>query len=860
MLSRFQCQPLIRSSPRRLDLDLRLAASKTTCCAHLHNYKKCAAFQSQNRNYYSKRPSRILAVVVVSDRLPLAATTNCRWYSSSLDPEASIPYHEKPIYRAARNGNPEQAESLFLERGNSASLNRDMDNTTDGDGGAATTNTTTTTRKLFKPQLRAGLAVLHAYTKADHPAKAQAFLNQLWQLYESDQMKVYPPTKAYNTVMNGWSNTSKFTKDVPHQTHFLLKEMKGKYQQGFQDLRPDVVSYSVVMKAYGKVGQAVQAEKLLDEMYQDYQSGNLSAQPDLRAFGILAMAWARSKSSEAPERAASILNRLWELYESKVVPFKPNRILYNTVLDCWAKSHSRNAPEKAQALLQEMQHRFETTGDYDLRPDVVSYSVVIHAYARQGNIAKAESMLEKLHQEYRQGNETARPNVRSFSMVLAAYAKAKGSSPLQAERVLEHMKELHQSGTLEDKPNYFSYSNVIQCWANATNVNPQKAIERTKALLLEMETQYKAGDLEMQPRARTYNSVMLALAKVGRVQEAEQLLQNQYREYLQGNEQCKPDAHNFSTVLSAWSNHRSPTAPQRAQDVLKRMWDLYEKGQLDSKPAVVSYGCVIHCWVQSTKPNAPEMAEALLRELQSISQQPEHKDLKPNAVIYNSVLNAYAKRGQAKKAEALLQEMYDDYYHGNESARPNLRAFAVVLNAWSKSRFPDAPQRAEDILKKMRQLHASGELETQPNTVSYNSVIHSWANMGGAVAGERAEELLRDMQARHAAGEKDVQPDIITYSSVFAAWIKSGQEEAASKSEALLKEMLEQSQKGIKGVTPDLGCYNLVLRSIEHGSDKTERATRIFQLMQANNIVPNKLTNRVLSSCGVQLHDLTPEK
>jgi hypothetical protein len=112
MLSRrFRCQQhmSLRSCP-----SLRIASASTASkrSARLQGL----TFQSQN---YSEKPSRIdLLAVTVTDRLPLAATS-CRWYTSSssasLDPNVNVTDYEKPIYRAARGGNPELAESLFLE-------------------------------------------------------------------------------------------------------------------------------------------------------------------------------------------------------------------------------------------------------------------------------------------------------------------------------------------------------------------------------------------------------------------------------------------------------------------------------------------------------------------------------------------------------------------------------------------------------------------------------------------------------------------------------------------------------------------------------------------------------------------------
>jgi pentatricopeptide repeat protein len=149
-------------------------------------------------------------------------------------------------------------------------------------------------------------------------------------------------------------------------------------------------------------------------------------------------------------------------------------------------------------------------------------------------------------------------------------------------------------------------------------------------------------------------------------------------------------------------------------------------------------------------------SDAALKVLRSMQQQhlAGDKFLRSNTITYNTVISAFARAGQAERAEALVEEMYSDYLDGNDSAKPNVRSFSVVLDAWSKSRSRDAPQWAEAILERMTQLHSSGGLDTKPNIVSYSSVINCWANSGSKEAPDAALKLLRTMQQQHLAGDK----------------------------------------------------------------------------------------------------------
>ena len=73
------------------------------------------------------------------------------------------------------------------------------------------------------------------------------------------------------------------------------------------------------------------------------------------------------------------------------------------------------------------------------------------------------------------------------------------------------------------------------------------------------------------------------------------------------------------------------------------------------------------------------------------------------------------REGGAERAEeALLQEMYDDFGHGNESVKPDaVRSFDTVLDAWSKSASPEALEQRRDehiLSRRMLEHIESGEL------------------------------------------------------------------------------------------------------------------------------------------------------
>lgn len=49
--------------------------------------------------------------------------------------------------------------------------------------------------------------------------------------------------------------------------------------------------------------------------------------------------------------------------------------------------------------------------------------------------------------------------------------------------------------------------------------------------------------------------------------------------------------------------------------------------------------------------------------------------VRPNVYCYNNAIDAWARVGDAQRAETIFLEMCDDYKNGNESAKPQTATF-----------------------------------------------------------------------------------------------------------------------------------------------------------------------------------------
>jgi pentatricopeptide repeat protein len=304
-------------------------------------------------------------------------------------------------------------------------------------------------------------------------------------------------------------------------------------------------------------------------------------------------------------------------------------------------------------------------------------------------------------------------------------------------------------------------------------------------------------------------------------------------------------------VLRAFQ--QDPTSS--SMDTLEHMIPLlYQRNLLDAKLLNEILVAMTKCCPNDE--NAQQRAEAIIKNT-TLSFIPV------NSYHYCTVLNGYAKRGDAKKAEQLLQSMTD------RNILLNTVAYNCVLNALTNSDEPKVVERAELLFKKMQQdrrtqpdmvtytnmlnlyskhavgdkalellervmeLEDTGKLKGRLSDLNYRCVIDALAKSGGA---ERAERLLDTMRTRKVAPNKfhycgvlngyaregrpleaerllvemketdNVAPNTVAYNCAMYAWAKSGDVDAPFRARALVDRMLETD-----GVKPTVVTYNCLL-------------------------------------------------
>lgn len=190
----------------------------------------------------------------------------------------------------------------------------------------------------------------------------------------------------------------------------------------------------------------------------------------------------------------------------------------------------------------------------------------------------------------------------------------------------------------------------------------------------------------------------------------------------------------------------------------------------------------------------------------------------PEAMSYNWVIRACAKRGEVIAAERWLKRMED------RGVQATVLSYNTLFDAFAQVGKPEA---CEQLLSRMI---GKG---IEPNVISYATCINACAKHGDVAA---AEGWLERMLA---AG---VEPDAVTYSSlIHACGVKRG---AAKDAERWLQAMVS------RGLEVNVTTYTAVIDACAKSGD-VERAEFWFIRMTENGVQPNAVTfSAMIDSCA----------
>jgi pentatricopeptide repeat protein len=329
-----------------------------------------------------------------------------------------------------------------------------------------------------------------------------------------------------------------------------------------------------------------------------------------------------------------------------------------------------------------------------------------------------------------------------------------------------------------------------------------------------------------------YNSCLNSLARCSRYHvEAPNHAETVFQELATRND-VVADSSSLVCLLHAWASSLLPESADRAQTILEQM--------ILKSPTMVDTTCFNVCIDAWAKHGSPEKSEALLRRMQTLhnqyrSQQRRHNtthQLRPNAISFNSTINAWAKSSHpasAQRAEQLLNEME------SRGCQPTLESYASVMESWAK--MPDPGWQVQRLLDTLEQLYSEGQMDRPPSKICYLIAIQAWGRTASMdhpgpkkSPPECAEMLLRRMQDLHGCRDdrSDLQPCVVVYTCLINAWgtytIASDAPDRAMK---VYEEMQELARAGRKDAAPNSITLNALLSVfLSHG--RVDEARRLL--------------------------------
>lgn len=240
-------------------------------------------------------------------------------------------------------------------------------------------------------------------------------------------------------------------------------------------------------------------------------------------------------------------------------------------------------------------------------------------------------------------------------------------------------------------------------------------------------------------------------------------------------------------------------------------------------------------------------------------------------IQFNNQLNSLARnfdKYSAQKAEDLLRNVLQDIKMGLElEIQPNVVTFTAVINAWARSRRPDAAQRAEAILHWMLELASPAVTSSsyrqstttppshdeepkdevdladflfiKPNCIAFNAAITAWIRSSSKEAHNHAERIMNQLWDLYITSEKDpeLKPTARTFNLVINAIARSREPHCGDRAAALLNKMEELYTAGDDDMKPEAQTFGAIINAYANDGpndpQSTDKAAQILQQMNS---------------------------
>ena len=336
------------------------------------------------------------------------------------------------------------------------------------------------------------------------------------------------------------------------------------------------------------------------------------------------------------------------------------------------------------------------------------------------------------------------------------------------------------NGIRVEKQKRRAYNYLSKTLSELSKEGTKEAAIKAQEILEQLELSNRGNRLSVVLYAKVIN----AWANVGDCHRAKEILDRM----IEDDDIIYPNSHCFSGVMKAFirsadGKHSKENKSQSilvtsvCEDLVATMSKMYaEKGKSDLKPNTIVYNTLLRAYVEEAKRHLGNSRDRspLLRSF-------GHK-------------HSPAKQGVffVEKAVSLLNEMESD---SGSLAKPDVYSYCTVISALAKCGDISSAELAEDYLER------SGNIFDTP---SCNAVLAAWANTGTREGAERCNKILDKLEEALEEGpamKGGVGPNSISYHTSISAWSKSCQigdgGHAAEQAENVLHRMENQYTRSL---------------------------------------------------------------
>jgi pentatricopeptide repeat protein len=364
---------------------------------------------------------------------------------------------------------------------------------------------------------------------------------------------------------------------------------------------------------------------------------------------------------------------------------QPHRKCYSLVMIGYAKRKTPEALKRIRQIVKELEnHRYLATRTAPL--DRYSYNILMNAYIGvlgETSLNFVRPTLNRMRMiAARLSDDTLLPDFASYTALLKALIlKRNPRFEYKVDRILLELKSNDDYVERPAKDRLYVENMAMYAWSKSDD--PQ-APERARQIFDAMDEQDTVA----------YNTMCHLYGKIGDFDAAFLLFQEMQTKFESGsNKNCRPDMHTNATILNLLLKSNREDAAAEADKIfhaislpntvtcntyssilakngdiektvrlLRRMQSDFDSGKNKTCcPDMHTYATILSALHKSNRPDTATKARQIFATIPN-----------PNTVVYNTLLNIFAERGEGRYAVHLARHMQVAFDSGtNPNCKPN---------------------------------------------------------------------------------------------------------------------------------------------------------------------------------------------